>query len=180
MIDSNEINNNIEQIYEDNFQDVYRFLICFLGNRNEAEDLAQEVFIRILKYSSRYNYKSKLSTWILSIAKHVAIDHVRRKKFTSLFKHNFFSEIPDQKNIPDQLIFDMESKKVIQAAISSLKSQHRAVVILRGINELSIRETAEVLNCSVSKVKVDYHRALKILRRKLYPSKEEVFGDANG
>lgn len=70
-------------------------------------------------------------------------------------------------------------KRLVHAAISKLKPNFRAVVILRGINEFSIKETAEVLNCSESKVKVDYHRALKILRKRLNVVEEEVIRDAN-
>lgn len=180
LTELNDLNINIEQIYESHYLDVYKFLICFIGNQNEAEDLTQEVFIKVLKHRANFNYQSKLSTWILSIAKHTAIDHLRRKKFSSIFKNSFFNQIPDDNNGPDQLLNDLENKKIIKAAITSLKPHYRAIVILRGINELTIRETAEILGCNESKVKVDYHRALKILRRKLIPSKEEVFGNANG
>ena len=58
-------------------------------------------------------------------------------------------------------------EQMVHAAISKLKPKYRAVVILRGINECSIKETSEILQCSESKVKVDYHRALKDLKGKL-------------
>ncbi len=58
-------------------------------------------------------------------------------------------------------------KKCVHEAISKLKPNYRAVVILRGINEFSVKETSEVLQCSESKVKVDYHRALKELKKRL-------------
>jgi len=100
---STEINGDIELIYQRHYLDVYKFLICFVGNRNEAEDLTQEVFIRVLKHSSNFNHQSKLSTWILSIAKHTAIDHLRRKKFTSIFKDSFFNQILEESNNPAQV-----------------------------------------------------------------------------
>ncbi|MDA6131257.1 hypothetical protein OSK38_28320, partial [Escherichia coli] len=62
---------------------------------------------------------------------------------------------------------------------SRLKPGFKAVVILRAINEFSIKETSEILNCSESKVKVDYHRALKILKCKLDIDVEEVIENAN-
>lgn len=179
MTGSSELNKNIELIYDRHYLDVYKFLVSFIGNRNEAEDLTQEVFIRVLKHRSNFNYQSKLSTWILSIAKYTAIDHLRKKRFSSIFKNSFFNQIPDENNNPDRLINDMENKIIINDAIMSLKPHYRAVVILRGINELTVRETAETLGCKETKVKVDYHRALKILRRTLISSKEEVFGNAN-
>lgn len=72
-----------------------------------------------------------------------------------------------------------ETKRLVHVAISKLKPNFRAVVILRGINELSIKETAEILQCSESKIKVDYHRALKELKKKLNIDAEEVIGNAN-
>ncbi|WP_326929582.1 RNA polymerase sigma factor [Bacillus sp. m3-13] len=65
-------------------------------------------------------------------------------------------------------------KELVHDAISKLKPSYRAVVILRGINEFSIKETSDILKCSESKVKVDYHRALKILKNKLHFATEEV------
>ncbi|WP_232426204.1 RNA polymerase sigma factor [Cytobacillus praedii] len=71
-------------------------------------------------------------------------------------------------------------KKVVHAVISKLKPDFRAEVILRGVNEFTIKETADILHCSESKVKVDYHRALKILKKKLNMDAKEVIGNANG
>jgi RNA polymerase sigma-70 factor (ECF subfamily) len=66
----------------------------------------------------------------------------------------------------------------LQQAIQSLKPTYRSIVILRGINEFSIKETATILQCNEANVKVDYHRALKVLRKKLNLSIEEVFENA--
>ncbi|MEH7107484.1 RNA polymerase sigma factor [Bacillus sp. JJ1764] len=169
---------NIIEIYRRHYFDVYRFLICFTGNQNDAEDLTQEVFIRVLNNLSNFNTGS-LKTWIFSIAKHIAIDHYRRKKFSSIFKEGFFKQLVSSDKEPKDLIVQNEMKKLLHVAISKLKPDFRAVVILRGINEFSIKETAEILNCSESKVKVDYHRALKILKNKLNIEPREVIGNAN-
>ncbi|MFD1174360.1 RNA polymerase sigma factor [Oceanobacillus picturae] len=172
--------NNIEFIYEKHYLEVYKFLVCFIGSREEAEDLTQDVFIKVLKHHKKFNHQSKLSTWILSIAKHTAIDYLRRKKFTTLFKQSYFNKLPDNEKQPDLLLSDSENHEIVKKAIRSLKPQYRSVVILRGVNELSIKESAEILGCSQSKVKVDFHRALKILRKNLNTLKEEVFINANG
>jgi len=80
LIDSNNLESRIVEIYNLYYLDVYRFLVCFSGNQNDAEDLTQEVFIRVLKSLTNFNGKYNLKTWIFSIAKHVAVDHYRKKK----------------------------------------------------------------------------------------------------
>ncbi len=79
MVDSNNLESRIVEIYNLYYLDVYRFLVCFSGNQNDAEDLTQEVFIRVLKSLTNFNGKYNLKTWIFSIAKHVAVDHYRKK-----------------------------------------------------------------------------------------------------
>ena len=173
-----DLEDKIIEIYRQHYLDVYRFLICFTGNQNDAEDLTQEVFIRVLNNLSNFTTGS-LKTWIFSIAKHAAIDHYRKKKFYSIFKEGFFKKMASTEKEPNELIEQNEIKRLVHTAISKLKPNYRAVVILRGINEFSIKETAEILQCSESKVKVDYHRALKELKKKLRMNAEEVIGNAN-
>jgi RNA polymerase sigma-70 factor, ECF subfamily len=158
---------SIETIYEQYYRDVYRFLIVFTGNQNDAEDLTQEVFIRVLKSLSKFNHHYPFKTWVLSIAKHVAIDHYRRKKFYSIFREHFFQKMHSKEGLPYSALEKKTDKEDIYKAIAKLKPNYRSVLILRGINELSVKETAEILNCSESKVKVDYHRALQKLKKLL-------------
>ncbi|OIK09287.1 RNA polymerase subunit sigma-70 [Bacillus sp. MUM 116] len=178
MNDFENLEDSISAIYRLHYLDVYRFLICFSGNQNDAEDMTQEVFIRVLNNLSSFN-SGNLKTWIFAIAKHVAIDHYRKKRFTSIFKENYFKQLKSSASGPNEQMEQDELKKSIHDAISKLKPNHRTVVILRGINEFSIKETSEILQCSESKVKVDYHRALKDLKKKLKINVGEVLGNAN-
>jgi RNA polymerase sigma-70 factor, ECF subfamily len=177
LFEFENIEDSISEIYIHHHLDVYRFLICFTGNQNDAEDLTQEVFIRVLKNFSDLNRVNALKTWIFSIAKHVAIDHYRKKRFSSIFTEGFFKQLLSTAKEPSELIEQNEMKRYIHSAISKLKPKYKAVVILRGINEFSIKETSEILQCS--KVKVDYHRALKELKKKIDIDAEEVIINAN-
>jgi RNA polymerase sigma-70 factor, ECF subfamily len=179
LLDSEKLGQAIEEIYELYYLDVYRFLICFTGNQNDAEDLTQEVFMRVLKSYSNFNNQSNIKTWILSIAKHAAVDQIRKRKFYSIFKESFFKHIASNQKSPYESLQINENKKLLHEAISKLKPDYRAIIILRGINEFSIKETAKILECKESKVKVDYHRALSILKKKLHFTSEEVFNNAN-
>lgn len=179
MFENEKLEEQIDKIYTRHYMEVYRFLICFSGNQNDAEDLTQEVFIRVLNNLSNNKNILNLKTWIFSIAKHVAIDHYRKRRFSSLFKDGFFKHIVSTEKEPNELFEQNEMKRLVHTAISKLKPNYRAVVILRGINEFSIKETSEILQCSESKVKVDYHRALKELKKKLKLDVEEAIGNAN-
>lgn len=179
LSNTNKVDSWIAEIYDLYYSDVYKFLLCFTGNKDDAEDLTQEVFIKVIKSYSNYTNESKLKTWIISIAKHAAIDQMRRRKFSSIFKETFFNQIPSRKKSPYEEIQGSEDRKELYEAISLLKPNYRTVIILRGIHEFSIKETAEVLGCKESKVKVDYFRALRILRNKLDINSEEVFNNAN-
>lgn len=179
MLDNEKLEDTIDEIYNRHYLDVYRFLICFSGNQNDAEDLTQEVFIRVLNNLANLKSLMNVKTWIFSIAKHVAIDHYRKKKFASLFTDGFFKQLISSQKEPNEVIEQNEVKRHVHQAISKLKPNYRAVVILRGINEFSIKETSEILQCSEAKVKVDYHRALKELKQTLSLNIEEVIGNAN-
>ncbi|MCE4051043.1 RNA polymerase sigma factor [Bacillus sp. Au-Bac7] len=177
MFNNDNTEDEIIEIYKLYYLDVYRYLICFTGNHNDTEDLTQEVFIRVLKNLTDKNRIHHLKAWILSIARHTAIDHYRKKRWQVLINEKILRNVASGHQPIDILELD-ELKKGIHAGIAKLKPHFRSVVILRAINECSIKETAEILQCSESKVKVDYHRALKELKKILNPLSMEVLSNA--
>ncbi|USG68502.1 RNA polymerase sigma factor [Brevibacillus ruminantium] len=146
------------------YRDVYEFMIYFTGNRNNAEDLTQEVFLRALDALRRYEERSSMKTWILTIAKYVAIDHARKKRIRSWFELDMLKGITSSLGSPEKELQVKEERQQLIAAMQKLKPKYRNVVIFRGLKEYSIKETAEILGCSEAKVRVDYHRAVKELK----------------
>lgn len=109
------------------------------------------------------------------------MDNYRKKKIISFLTDGALTQLESADKGPNDIMEQKEMKRVIHSAISKLKPNYRAVVILRGINEFSIKETSEILQCSEAKVKVNYHRALKELKKDLgIFSKKEVFEYAKG
>lgn len=155
-------------MYRTYYRDVYQFLLFFTGNENDAEDLTQEVFIRLLRALPQYDStRSGIKTWIMSIAKHTAVDHYRKRKLKYLFMDKWIKTLPTSDGLPEAILDAKEEKKRVEEALHKLKPQYRMVMILRCIKGYTIKETAEVLECSEAKVKVDYHRAIKMLQQKL-------------
>ncbi|MGO0059186.1 RNA polymerase sigma factor [Brevibacillus fluminis] len=167
-----------DQIYHTYHRDVYHFLFCFTGNRGDAEDLMQETFIRVVKSLEKFKGHSQLKTWILAIAKNAAREWARKKKFSHIFSEAFLKSVPTNEGLPETQMLDKEDYQRILAALQTLKPQYRTVVILRLFEEYSVKETAEILACSETKVKVDYHRAIKKMQDELEPSMEGEW--ANG
>ncbi|WP_078598545.1 RNA polymerase sigma factor [Evansella clarkii] len=151
--------------YSDN---VYQYLIYRVGYK-DAEDLAQEVFIRALKGIDSFQGNSQPKTWLIRIAQNVAVDYFRqqkRKHWKSYLSLDKVSE-PCTDETPDFLLGMKEDNLILYKAIQSLKPSYKDVLILRGIQELSSKETAECLNWNENKVRITYFRAKTALKKKL-------------
>ncbi|HLQ71018.1 MAG TPA: RNA polymerase sigma factor [Bacillota bacterium] len=148
--------------------DVYNFLVYYQGSK-DVHDLVQEVFIKAMKGVSSFRNEANPKTWLISIARHVAIDHARKKKrriddATAPLEEQITIGNSD---VPDDVLVENESMQDLYMAIKALKSNYRDVVMLRGIEDMSTKETAAVLGWTESKVKQTYHRAKKSLQKQL-------------
>ncbi|WP_044160536.1 RNA polymerase sigma factor [Virgibacillus sp. MSP4-1] len=147
--------------------DVYNFLIYYVGH-GDVEDMVQEVFIKALNHIDTFKHESKPKTWLFSIARNVAIDHMRKKKRdrnkeSKLIQHK---QTVNEKS-PEDIYQLSETRKEVYQAMRCLKRNYYEVLLLRGIQELSVEETAGVLDWSQNKVKVTFHRAMKALKKQL-------------
>lgn len=164
---------DINDIYNCYYRDVYHFALYFTNNKQEAEDITQETFIKIMNSMGSLKDSAKLKTWILSITKNTAMDLHRKRKFVSLFQDLVFEKEKEKDCFsPEDRLIQKGEWTELQNALLKLKQQYRSVVILRGLKELSIKESAEILGCSETKVRVDYHRALQLLKKQLLLNEE--------
>ncbi|MDG5785997.1 RNA polymerase sigma factor [Evansella sp. AB-P1] len=161
---------NREKVITDWFQQysdsVYHYLLYRVGP-TEAEDLVQEVFIRALKGVHSFEGGSHPKTWLISIARHVVIDEYRKKEHKTRKKMAPFRTTDEPKTLdtPDTLFLEKEETIELYQAIQSLKPKYRDVIILRGIQDLTVRETASVLKWSESKVRITFFRAKSALKK---------------
>lgn len=160
----------IEDLFIKYYSYIYHFLVYYTQSK-DVEDLVQECFLKALKGIHQFEGKSDPKTWLVSIARRIAIDHHRRKqKLTQLPKSNL-QQIPSQTHLENQVIQKEEIQQVYMA-INEMKKKDREVLILRGIMELSVTETAEILGWSKNKVNLTLHRALKKLQLQSSEGKE--------
>ncbi|MEH7236898.1 RNA polymerase sigma factor SigX [Bacillus sp. JJ1562] len=157
-----------EELYEKYHHDVFSFLFYMVKNRELAEDLVQEVYIRVLKSYDRFEGKSSEKTWLFSIARHVAIDSFRKQKGWKQRIMDSFDwsskEIKDFAPLPEEIALQNEQVQMMYRCLDRCTTDQRMVLILRYIQSLSIAETAVALGWTESKVKTTQHRALKVLK----------------
>ncbi len=144
-----------------------------LGNHSEAEDIAQQVFIRLWKSASRYKVKAKFTTFLYTITRNLVFNETKRKqrkKEHSLEEQeeNTFTQIKDDiHNSPDQKILQAELKSHVDKAIHNLPEKQRLAVILRRYENMPYEEIADVLELSIPAVKSQLFRARGALRESL-------------
>ncbi|GED67759.1 DNA-directed RNA polymerase sigma-70 factor [Brevibacillus reuszeri] len=175
---SEDLCERIGAIYEAYYDDIYYFLLYFTGSQDDAEDMVHEVFSRLLRVLPQYDGRVTMKTWLFSIAKYIAIDHYRKQKWQRLFSDSWLSLMKSKEGLPESEFETKEERQRIKTALQKLKPHLRIIVILRYIKEYSVKETAEVLAISETKVRVDCHRGLKALQKILGESEEG--GIANG
>jgi RNA polymerase sigma factor (sigma-70 family) len=150
--------------YKDAVQNLaYRML----GNATEAEDITQEAFVRAYTQLATYKPVHKFSTWLLSIASHLAIDQLRRRRFLALPLEDvpFLEWIVDVGISPEQSALQGEQQDEIQEYLQRLPSKYRAVIVLRYWYDFSYDEIASALKLTPPLVKARLHRARELLAR---------------
>jgi RNA polymerase sigma-70 factor, ECF subfamily len=162
----------IVELYKDK---VYQISYRMLGNRHEAEDIAQEAFIRAFINIHSFNIDLKFSTWLFRIATNLCIDRIRKKKpdyyldaeVAGTDGLNMYSQIPSRTDMPEKELESLELEETIQKEILKLPEKYRTVIVLKYIEELSLIEISEILNLPIGTVKTRIHRGREALRKQL-------------
>jgi len=161
---------------------VYNLCYRMLGEPEQAEDAAQESFLRAYQNLARYDPQRPFATWLLSISAHYCIDRLRRRRFT-IFSLDAEREEDDRPmELPDVHALDPEREAIrrdeqheIQSVLGRLEATDRAAIVLRYWYDFSEVEIAESLRLTVSAVKSRLHRARKAVARLLLANSPEVY-----
>lgn len=151
--------------------------VCYrmLSNRQEAEDIAQEAFVRAYTNLHTFDQKRKFSTWLFRIATNLCIDRIRKKKPDYHLDANvpgtdgltMYSQIAVDEELPEDEVEKMETQQRIQYEIGRLSDRYRSVIILRYIEELPLKEISEILELPLGTVKTRVHRGRAALRKQM-------------
>jgi RNA polymerase sigma-70 factor (ECF subfamily) len=172
--------NSFKQLYDVYHPYVYNICYRFTGNREDAEDTTQDVFIKIYHAIAKFKGDAKLSTWIYRIAVNTYLKKERRKKLDYWFSLDFLS--PDKEkllpvspeDLPDRRIEILETERIVQRAVQQLPAKQRTALILHRYENLKYEEIAEIMNTSISAVESLLHRAKENLAKKLIPLKKSL------
>ena len=163
------------QAYE---RPVYNLAYRMLGDPAEAEDAAQETFLRAYSKLATYQPERKFVNWLLSIASHYCIDRLRRKGRAPQLSLD--GPLPPQWTVsksprPDQVVSQKEQKERVRQALDTLPADYRAAVVLRYWYGMSYEEIADAMRCSIGTVRSRLHRGRKLLRNRLksYTTQQE-------
>ncbi len=157
---------------------VLNIIYRFMGDRQKAEDLAQDVFLRVWQAAPRYKPTAKFSTWIYRITANLCLNELKaaRRKRRVFFtrggkdenaKDHRLEQEADEGETPEDVLMAAEMKQKVACALGSLPANQRLAVILKRYDNLSYGEIARILGCSVSAVDSLLVRAKKNLSKKL-------------
>jgi RNA polymerase sigma-70 factor (ECF subfamily) len=145
---------------------VYNLCYRMLGNPNDAEDAAQETFLRAYKSLSRYDRNRSFATWLMSIASHYCIDLLRKKRLTTVSlddDNKSWFEPADPGPHPESVVSQWEKQEQVQELLEILSPKDRAAVVMRYWYDYSYKEIADMLSLTVSAVKSRLHRSRREL-----------------
>ncbi|MBI4788014.1 MAG: sigma-70 family RNA polymerase sigma factor [Chloroflexi bacterium] len=174
--------NAFAQLVETYQTPVYNLAYRMLGNANDAEDAAQETFLRAFAQLKKFRTEQKFATWLLSIDAHYCIDRLRRKKFQwlSLEDDGLSEMLTSDAPEPDDQALRHEDQREIEKLLERLSPASRLVVVLRYWHDQPVAEIAKTTGDSVSAVKVKLHRARQMLAREISGVGQIVEDPRNG
>jgi RNA polymerase sigma-70 factor (ECF subfamily) len=142
---------------------IFNFLARMTMDRSLAEDLTQNVFLRIIKYRNSYREGARFQSWIYQVARNVFSDHYQRHK-------NKFSDFVDVDKIsdhmPDKEEGDLQNEKeiLLHRSMAKLTEEQRELLVLTRFQQMKYEEVAAIMDTTVSNIKVKVHRAIIKLR----------------
>jgi len=170
---------SFEKLLQKHKESIINIIYQFIGERDEAEDLTVEVFLRVYRAAKKYQAKAKFTTWLYKITTNLCLNEIRKKaklQTISLSKpisageekeEELIEKIADAAPSPQQILEKKERNALIRKAIDSLPAKQRMATILQIYEGLSYKEISRILGCSVKSVERRLYWARTNLKEKL-------------
>ncbi|MGG1572624.1 RNA polymerase sigma factor SigW [Fictibacillus sp. NRS-1165] len=158
------------EIYKDK---IYRLCYRMVGDSHEAEDLAQEAFVRAYINIDKYSGSYKFSTWLYRIATNLCIDKLRKKKpdysmdaeIPGTEGATLYSQVAGADPLPEEEVEEKEKRDHLQQEIMKLPEKYRTAILLKYVEDLSLEEISSVMDLPVPTVKTRIHRGREALKK---------------
>jgi RNA polymerase sigma-70 factor (ECF subfamily) len=162
---------SLDFLIERHFKMVYAFVYRNVGSETDAEDITQEVFVKVWKNIKKFDQNKDFKPWVFQIAKNTSIDFLRKKKsipFSRFENEQGQNALVDNMVAPaSNLIEKLSDKQTMVTAMKGLNEKEQRLINLRNIEGLSFREIAETLKESINTIKSRYRRALLVLKKNI-------------
>lgn len=155
---------DMEQIYEQYFETVYKYLFCLTGNSDIAEELTQETFYRAVKKIHTFKGECKISVWLCQIAKNLWYDECRKHQKTIKMNEENFLETQVSNDVTEEKVVQNEEKMALYKKLQKLDEKTREVIYLRITGELSFKEIGTILNQTENWARVTFYRGKQKLK----------------
>jgi len=167
---------SLESLIQKYLRPIYRLVYGYVKNASEADDLTQEIFIRMWRNLKKFDQRRSFKPWLFTIAKNACLDFLRKKKtipfsqFEDQGGENILLNVLPDPAIPVNDILDQKNLHgQINRSMEQLAKKYRDIIILHHDDGLSFREIAETLDESINTVKSQYRRALMVIRKMIIP-----------
>ena len=149
---------------------IYNFLYRLAGDRDAAEDLTQETFVKAWKNLKRFDQSKSFKTWLFTIAKNTAFDWLKKKKeipfstFTDEEGENWLENVADENILPDEILERKNIAEELDAILQKLPPHYRAILLLHYKEDFSLHEIADILDEPYNTIKSRHQRGLGKLK----------------
>ena len=162
-----------EQLLLEHQKNVYNLCYRMAGNPDDAMDLSQETFLRAWRCLDQYQFASAFSTWLYRLCSNICIDFLRKRRRQQTVPLTFEDAdgeeqtyaVPDAQPLPEEQVVLKLTRETLSAAMAQLLPEHRAVLQLRVVNEMSYEQIADVLDIQIGTVKSRLSRARNQLKK---------------
>jgi RNA polymerase sigma-70 factor (ECF subfamily) len=152
---------------------IYNFVFRMVGDRDTAEDLTQEAFVRAWKNLSRFDQNKGFKTWLFTIAKNTAYDYLKKKKeipfssFADEEGESWLENVADENILPDEILERNDLAEELERILEKIPLHYRATLILHYKEDFSLHEIAEILGEPYNTIKSRHQRGLRKLKELL-------------
>lgn len=153
----------LAELFERHHRRIFSYFLRMTGQRNTAEDLASETFMRVLKYRHSYRREAKFTTWLYQVARNIFLDHVEKLRPEDSLD-DLPAHIQADHTRPDDTLQSSQETRLVRQALDRLPARKREVLILSRYRDMKYEEIAVVMNTTPAAVKILVHRSLRDLK----------------